>query len=309
MQCDPKRILTECKRNDICGKAEVVELTVSGKPKIVVTRSRARARGAELGQAATAGSFAVVEVNGDDAPFCIGQVDRTLHSYEGEPASGYCGKVEAGDDVVELRRWMPLENGGGSSTYQWTEAKVLAPVGAILFTFSLEDANKTHFKVSSDVTPECPDHHKLLNSGFKENTSCDICNADGTHWRCSRRSCNYDLCTPCKKNKSSRRRLLPSTKLTIFNKIPNLEHDPYEGVDGNDIGWWGKYETTVPGVLVKDIALDVKVSLAALIENNGDRNGKINLKPDSRLLKGTTLWIPGEHGAGLHRAGSGRSGK
>ena len=62
----------------------------------------------------------------NNTPFCIGEVVRKSHKHTGADVDGSCGKVQAGDDVVELQCWMLLENGGGSSTYQWTERKVLA---------------------------------------------------------------------------------------------------------------------------------------------------------------------------------------
>ena len=128
-----------------------------------------------------------------------------------------------------------------------------------------------------------------MGPSYHANTQCDICDADGTHWRCTRSSCEYDLCTSCKKQKSSRRRLLPSMKLGILAKIPNVDADPFEEKDYADVEWRGRYKTSGPGVLLKHIALDVEVSLNALIENNGS----IGLAPSCRLRKGTELWIPG----------------
>ena len=165
------------------------------------------------------------------------------------------------------------------------------------YSFSLQKADDRDFKVRRSVTPSCPKHHKMKGHDLDGTKICDICNSQsGTTWRCPRRGCSYDLCSGCKDKKSSRRCLLPATKMAIYNAMPNLDVDPYENNDGGHT-WAGLYVVEFPGVSIRDIALDVKVSLGALIDNNDG----IGLTTTSRLRKGTTLWIPGA--SGTRRAG------
>ena len=118
MKCDPELIRTACQFNERCGQAEYVNLEVLGKSSTVLTRSRAASRALQLSQAAAVGDFLAIETEGSDLPWTLGQVVACVeeHTGEDEKAVGRSGMITAGDRVVQLRRWMPLENGGGSST-------------------------------------------------------------------------------------------------------------------------------------------------------------------------------------------------
>lgn len=71
-------------------------------------------------------------------------------------------------------------------------------------------------------------------------------------------------------------------KQAIFNCIPNVDADPFEHVSPPEEEW-NKYYTVEDSKLsVRDIALEVKVSLESLLMYNGD----IGLQPQSRLRRG-----------------------
>ena len=118
----------------------------------------------------------------------------------------------------------------------------------------------------------------------------------GTAWMCPRTEskqgagdgCDFDICSKCKVATCSRRQLSSEVKQAIFNCIPNVDADPFEHVSPPEEEW-NKYYTVEDSKLsVRDIALEVKVSLESLLMYNGD----IGLQPQSRLRRGTTLWIP-----------------
>ena len=292
---DYKRIMSECKYNDICGQAEVVEMEVSGKPSTVLTRNQAMARGETMAEEVVVSDFVVIEVDNADAavPWLIGEVDEPVSVHLGSDVSNYCGTVCRGDNAYKVRRWMPLQNGGGSSTFQWTDEVCLVQSSSTRWRVRRDDANSTHFKLGRSVHPECPKHHKLTAKSLSN--LCDICDTSGTAWRCAR--CDYDVCSACKIGLSLRRRLRPCTKLSIFSRMPNVDEDPYEDVDGGDD--WSCLYTVQRASTIRDVALDVKVSLGALI----DHNDGINLQTTSSVRRGTTLWVPGP--TGTRKAGPG----
>ena len=84
-----------------------------------VTRAMANETGRRRSAAAVIGDFLVVELNGNnELPWMIGEVIKKVHKYEGEGESEqYTGTIRPGDEVVHLRRWMPLQNGGGGNQH------------------------------------------------------------------------------------------------------------------------------------------------------------------------------------------------
>ena len=296
MVCDPNRIISECKRNDMCGQAQYVNIDVTPPARLILTRARAKREGQALSVDAVVGDFIACEVADNTyVPFMVGFVTKPVHDYHGDVEAKGESDLSQGDSVLELQAWMPLENGGGSATYQCKNSSICVNVDDVRFRCTREEADKQHFKLTRSVTPECTRHHKLvLATTCQLQHECDICNATGTTWTCSRRLCDYDLCSSCKDVVADRRLLAPATKTLIYNAIPNVEQDPFEDQDGGD-EWSGLYRTTSSGVLIKDVALHCKVSLAALLDHNGG-NG---LAPDSRLRRGTELWIPGQRGLRL----------
>ena len=289
MECDPQKILTECKHNDICGKAEEINITVSGQAAAVLTRSKARALGKQMSNEAVVGDFLVVEMAvGDELPWVIGEVVTPVEQYDGEDVEGTFGEIKQGDSVIELRQWTPLENGGGSATFTWSDNTDLVKHDDVRFRITKASADVTKFKVSSNVVPSCNKHHKLVKGPFEAGHECDLCDCAGTTWRCTRRLCDYDLCAKCKELKSARRRLLPATKLEIYAAMPNLDADPFEDVEWAET-WDKEYKTLRPGEVIKDIARSLQISVASLLAMNQGQG----FEPNSRLRKGTGLWVPG----------------
>ena len=106
--------------------------------------------------------------------------------------------MKRGNTTYRVRQWMPMENGGGSSVYQWTGKIEHVPVSSTRMTFTRADANSTHFKLAGRIRARCTNNHKLLALVKAENV-CDMCDKTGTAFGCHKRRCNYDLCAECER--------------------------------------------------------------------------------------------------------------
>ena len=113
MACDHVRIMNDCKYNDLCGKAEIVELTLSSTPTLVMTRARAEQAAKDLSNDAVVGDMLAWEMASVEVPFMLGFVEGTVAVHEGAAV----GDVSPGDRVLRMRQWLPLQNGGGSASY------------------------------------------------------------------------------------------------------------------------------------------------------------------------------------------------
>ena len=292
MECDYRRIPEECAYKDICGVPEVKEMRVDSSPSLVLTRSMAEKNAQSLGGTVSIADFVVCEASADggdlpDLPFYILEVLDEPCAFDKDQAASCCGLVKRGDTAYRVRQWMPMENGGGSSVYQWTGKIEHVPVSSTRMTFTRADANKTHFKLARRSRATCSNDHKLLALVKAENV-CDMCEKTGTAFGCHKQGrCDYDLCTECEHVVGTRRRLDKSTKLSIYSHLPNVDYDPFEGQDGGT-AWSGIY-TCNHTCKLRDVAIHLKVSLAALIVSNDD----IGLDVDSVLRQGTTLNMPG----------------
>ena len=290
LACDAAAIIRDCKHKDRCGQAAYVTMKTTGSINVVLTRSASKRAGVQLCKDAAVGDFIIVELDGDELPWMVGEVMEGMETYDGADVEDpVMGTVKSGDKIIHLRRWMPLETGGGCNIYECTETKTLAFVEDVRYAISRKCADKKEFKKGRAVLPECSRHHKLVGGDevYDEN-ECDICGKTGTSWVCKRRNCDYDLCAECKEIKSTRRNLHSDTKKKIFSCIPNCDADPYADNDGGDV--WAREFTTREGMSVEDVAAELHVSIESVLDNNGN----IGLTPSSKLRTGTVLWAPGE---------------
>ena len=295
-ELDPTKITRECKHNDRCGRAKYVKVVVKSASSTVVTRSAAKLHGGRLGAEAAAGDFVAVSSCGDELPWAIGEVTAEMRDYEGDIVVGTDGSdIKPGDAAIQLRRWLPLEAGGGGSLHEASDDVIPALASSILVRISAADADKKLFKKTrSKVVPQCSKGHVLLNKGQLQSKDCDKCGERGTAWTCDVAECKYDICVPCKAIMEVRRRLDPAVKKLVYARMPNCDDDPFEDNDGG-ADWNVEYTVARAGMLVSEVAAELKVSITSLIDNNGN----IGLEPSSRLRKGTTLWRPGRGPVGM----------
>ena len=122
------------------------------------------------------GDFLAVPNCGDLLPWAIGEVTAVVGDYEGDVMPGYDGsEIKRGDPVVQLRRWLPLEAGGGGSLYEAGGDVSPALASTILFRISAADADKKMFKKArSKVVPQCSKGHVLLSKGPSPSKTCQM---------------------------------------------------------------------------------------------------------------------------------------
>ena len=289
LRCDHRRITKECRYNDVCGRAQYKYIKSKGKTNVVVTRARSAEAGLQFARDACVGDFVAVQVAGDELPWVLCEVVEGHDVYRGDAVDTLLSKVNSGDLVLTVRRWLPLEAGGGCSLFQWTDEKVLVQGCLVIYLIKRQGAKKT-FKLQSAKTKylECSEGHKLI-AKAQVNNACDVCSRPPTAWSCPAASCNYNICVLCKELKERRRRLQAKTKKAIFAAIPNCEADAFEGNDGGD-DWYAKYTTKTSGMTIIAVATELEVSIRSLIDHNGMMPV---LEPTSVLRKGTELWAPG----------------
>ena len=288
---DPTKIIRECKHNDRCGRAKYVKVLVKSNTDTVVTRAAAQLHGRGLGDEAAVGDFLAVQSADDVLPWAMGEVIAVLGNYDGSVMAGCDGTdIKPGDPVVHVRRWLPLQVGGGSSIYEPGDDVFPVRASTILFRIPVADADgkKMFKKTRANVVVTCSKGHILKNKGVQPTNNCEVCGARGTTWTCDAAECKYDICSPCRTNKLVRRQLDPDVKKLVYRRMPNCDDDPFSDVDGGP-DWYGEYKVTRAGMLVSEVAAELKVSIFSLI----DHNGNIGLEPSSPLRKGTTLWRPG----------------
>ena len=280
---------------------------------IVLDGEQTEETGKQLVTDAKAGDFVAVESS---------LLDGTLPWYIGEIVasgadSGICYKwakvamtdkttgimVNKGDEVVDVRLWMPLGNGGGSSTYRLSDMTVPVHPGHVRFKITASEANTSKmFKQRRLCVPvECPEGHAVVKNNDSDdlaNCDCNLCGAAPSPWTCPKVDaeeaavCNYDLCTDCKEHKGKIRVLHSDTKTAIFNSMPNVggPSDPFHGKE--HVGVWHKLHTVKDSSEnVQAIAIKLRVSQKELIAHNGFDNQVLHA--GSRFRKGTTLWAPG----------------
>ena len=66
-----------------------------------------------------------MELAFDNLPFLVGEVIGAAFIYDGNEKNVYMGKLKPGDEVLRVRRWLPLQCGGGSSIFEEISSTVL----------------------------------------------------------------------------------------------------------------------------------------------------------------------------------------
>ena len=120
MALDKEKIINDCVNKDRCGIAEIVEVKPkSGARAEVAADSNAIwEEGRRLSRAAELGDYVAVELAFDNLPFLVGEVIGAAFIYDGNEKNVYMGKLKPGDEVLRVRRWLPLQCGGGSSIFE-----------------------------------------------------------------------------------------------------------------------------------------------------------------------------------------------
>ena len=298
-----------CQYKEACGTPQLVTMTGVKTPKAVLDATTAETDGTALAEQTRAGDFVAVEINGQELPWVLGHVvvkdgaDEGCFKYSGpdvpaeESLTGI--KIGNGDGVVLVQPWLPMENGGGASVYGWRSDKKAVPVPSknVRFKFSAQEADDTHFKVrrrKTEVKCRFDNGHRMGQSrAVEDDLVCDLCNCDvvGRAWTCSKK-CDYDICSTCYAKAATTRHLQADTKALINSLLPNVggAADPNHGrVVGGD--WKKLYTVHDNSKTLQQIAIDLEVSQAELIENNDFDD--IELHAGSRFRTGTTLWCPG----------------
>ena len=307
---DHLKIINECKFNDVCGQAYHATLTGTC-PAVVLTGEDSGVMGQQLVDDAEVGDFLAVEVKGHTLPWIVGEV---VASGGGDGAVCYSWskatetdedtgiKVQRGDHVVGLRLWMPLDNGGGSSTYKLTDKTVPVHPRRVRFKLAAADANRGgQFKVRRHPGPVlCRAGHGLVQNhdvSERNNACCNVCNAKPSPWMCpvaedTNDPCDYDLCTDCKDLMGNIRTMKADTKSAIFNSMPNVGgiSDPFDGKEYGGV-WHKLYKVTDSSKNIQAIAIELRVSQLELVNHNGFEGRELHA--GSRFRKGTTLWCPG----------------
>ena len=117
LKCDPTEIL-RCPHHGRCGKAKYVTIKTTAPARAVITRSSAVTAGVRISSRAVVGDFLVVDVadvEEHDVPWLLGEVTKPCFKHTGGAKVDFKGLagVKNGDDLVALRRWDPMETGGG----------------------------------------------------------------------------------------------------------------------------------------------------------------------------------------------------
>jgi len=118
--------MTECKYDDICGKAIIGTLKKVSAAAIPLSRNQVQQKGVTISNAAEIGDFVVVELTNDIDPWLLAEVEAKAFVFGGEEREGYMGTIKPNDHVIKVRRWLPQHNGGGSNIFQRTDSAILA---------------------------------------------------------------------------------------------------------------------------------------------------------------------------------------
>ena len=118
-----------------------MKVVVKSASSTVVTRSAAKLHGGRLGAEAAAGDFVAVSSCGDELPWAIGEVTAEIRDYEGDIVVGTDGSdIKPSDAAIQLRRWLPLEAGGGGSLHEASDDVIPALASSILVRISAAEA-------------------------------------------------------------------------------------------------------------------------------------------------------------------------
>jgi hypothetical protein len=127
MALDKEFIINECPNSDRCGQAKIVEIKASSGAAAAIRgdRNAVDTEGKRLSREAKDGDFVAIELAFENLPWLIGEVvgDDAYKIYNGPEKELYMGVVKPGDEVLRVRRWLPLHSGGGSSIFEQIEGK------------------------------------------------------------------------------------------------------------------------------------------------------------------------------------------
>ena len=165
MALDPERIMNECKYDHFCGKARVVSIeAASGATALPADRDGMEKRGVELAKQAAVGSFVAIDLPFNNLAWMMGEVlgvctehkecdgrDGDDEEKTGEDDFYAPASMVVGDLVLRVRRWMPLECGGGSSIFEEVldgvdHAVTLVPAKHVRHHLLADVANDKEFK-------------------------------------------------------------------------------------------------------------------------------------------------------------------
>ena len=120
MALDKEKIMNDCEHKDRCGIAKIVEIKPKSgaRAEVPADKNAIWEEGRRLSRAAVLGDYVAVELAFDNLPFLVGEVIGAAFTYGGDEKNVYMGKLQAGDEVLRVRRWLPLQCGGGSSIFE-----------------------------------------------------------------------------------------------------------------------------------------------------------------------------------------------
>ena len=140
-----------CEHMRRCGRIYNVKLDVAAAAaELRVLRNDQPRKGRRLCRDAEAGDFVAVEVDEAHLPWFIGEiVDGKIVEYDGDDTTGHTGELSAGDDLVRVRRWLPISTGGGCNIFERVEGAegdehepvVLVHCAAVRHLIAQADAN------------------------------------------------------------------------------------------------------------------------------------------------------------------------
>lgn len=149
MSLDKEAIMNDCKHQDRCGQAKIVVIKPKSGARAVIAddNNAIWTEGRRLSALAKAGDFVAVELTFDNLPWLIGEVvgDDPYYEYKEEAKHVYMGKLQPGDRVLRVRRWLPLHCGGGSSMFEEVggdDGVILAFAQDVRCRIAKEDASK-----------------------------------------------------------------------------------------------------------------------------------------------------------------------